>query len=175
MGCRSRCPCRTPALRPGARGGSSCCVPWAAGLGCCVAGACGAKRGKESELSGVVSSVTSLNKAHVVGRQRIRQDFCRPAGECFCQGFTISINKHAGVAFGVVSSDFPGSDQEKKTELLQKSLLRSRAPGQLIPHSGMCRSCTGCEHPPGWGHLSGGSRSHGCPISLGQHPRIPHP
>lgn len=87
LGCRRLCRCRTPALCPGDRGGSSCCLPWAPRFGCCLAGACGAERGRESELSGVVSSVTSLNKAQLVGRQRIRQDFCRPAGECFLPRF----------------------------------------------------------------------------------------
>lgn len=59
------------------------------------------------ELSDVVSSVTPLNKAHLPGRQRIQQDFCRPDCECCCQGFTISTNKHAGAAFGTTSSNTP--------------------------------------------------------------------
>jgi len=82
-------------------GTAGSCLPSALGSGCCLAQSRAGKGVKE--LSGVVSGVTSLNKAHLVGRQRIRQDFCRPDGECFCQGFTISINKHAGVAFGTRS------------------------------------------------------------------------
>lgn len=62
------------------------------------------------ELSDVVSGVTPLNKAHLSGRQRIQQDFCRPDCECCCQGFTISTNKHAGAAFGTTSSNIPGRE-----------------------------------------------------------------
>lgn len=79
-------------------------LPSDLGSGCRLARSRAGKGVKE--LSGVVSGVTSLNKAHLVGRQWIRQDFCKPDGGCFCQGFTISINKHAGAAFGTVSSNF---------------------------------------------------------------------
>lgn len=87
----------------------SSCLPSALSSGCCLARSTQSREGKGvQELSVVVSAMTSLNKAHLVGRQRIRQDFCRPDGECFCQGFTISINKHVRAAFGTVSSNFPG-------------------------------------------------------------------
>lgn len=60
------------------------------------------------ELSDAVSGVTPLNKVHLSGRQRIQPDFCRPDCEYYCQAFTISTKKHAGAAFGTMSSNVSG-------------------------------------------------------------------
>lgn len=60
------------------------------------------------ELSDIVTGVTPLNKVHLSGRQQIQQDFCRPGCGYYCQGFTISTKKHAGAAFGTMSSNIPG-------------------------------------------------------------------
>lgn len=82
-------------------GTAGACLPLVLSSGGCLALSAWSRAGKGvKELSDVSSSVKSLSKSHLVGRQWIQQDFCRPDGECFCQGFTISINKHTRGAFG---------------------------------------------------------------------------
>lgn len=74
-------------------------------------GAQGAAQGRESKSCQVSLAVRHLLIRPIwlegTGSGRISADLM---AECLCQGFTISINKHAGVAFGTVSSNFPGGD-----------------------------------------------------------------